>query len=328
MRFAVGLLALIVALAGSAAPRGAAAQPVAPPGEDEAITRYREGGRLLRIGRPAEALAELDRSAALHPSPNTDLLRAHALRALEREPEAMAVYERVVVEAGALVRAGEERFVPTVEDAGKWIALLKAQLASLDLVLEDAPQGAKLEVAGVSVAASLVDGALRAVVWQRPGAVVVTVRGPAGEVLSSRDATLEAGKVTRLRFDAKERHMRSKPGEESRGFPAPPPAAWVAGGIGATGLVLFAVFGGLAESAASELRECEPACDPKDRALRDVADDGKTYAVAANVSVAVGGAGLLTAVILWAAMPDYPEPSKTAVRISPAPSGMGMTVSF
>jgi hypothetical protein len=88
------------------------------------------------------------------------------------------------------------------------------------------------------------------------------------------------------------------------------------------------VFGGLAESAASELRECEPACDPNDRELRDVADNGKTYAMVANVSAAVGGAGLVTAVILWAAMPDYPEPSKTAVRLVPAPGGIGMTVSF
>jgi hypothetical protein len=325
MRFRLGLFALVVVLAGSAAPRDAAGQ--SSPAEDEAVARYAEGSRLLRIGKPAEALAELDRSAILHPSPNTDLLRAHALRALKREPDAMVVYERVVVDAGTLVRAGERRFVPTVEDAGKWIALLKAQLGSLDIAVERAPKGAEVEVGAARVPGTSTDGALRVSSWQRPGTIVVRLLGPQGQVLTSREATLEAGKVTRLRLDAGEAGA-SEHGEGSRGFPAPPPAAWTLGGIGATGLVMFAVFGGLAESAASELRACEPVCDPNDRALREVADDGKTYAVVANVSAAVGGAGLVTAVILWAAMPDYPEASKTAIRVSPAPCGMGMTVSF
>lgn len=70
-----------------------------------------------------------------------------------------------------------------------------------------------------------------------------------------------------------------------------PVGAFVAGGVGAAGLISGVVFGLLALDAQSEFDT-----NPTD----DTADKGETYALVADISYGVAIAGAVTAVILWA----------------------------
>jgi len=67
----------------------------------------------------------------LLPSPNTELLRGHTLRALGRLAEAMESYQRVKREAGAKVRNGEKRYRPSLEEAGRYSAVLETKLGQV-----------------------------------------------------------------------------------------------------------------------------------------------------------------------------------------------------
>jgi hypothetical protein len=68
--------------------------------------------------------------------------------------------------------------------------------------------------------------------------------------------------------------------------------AYIAGGVGAASLIMFAIFGSLASSAYSDLEDGCPTkigCDP---ALQATADDGQTYQTVANVTLVIGIVGI------------------------------------
>lgn len=318
------LLVSSLALALLAPAVATAAPPSADASSEAGLEAFLAGSRLLKEGRAAEALVELERSMAQQPSPNTELLVGHALRQLGRRTEAAAAYERVTAAAAARVRDGEERFRPTLADAGRWGALLRAELAVLTIALSSSAASMEVTIDGAMVALTDDgDGRASARVWREPGVARIVARDAGG---TTREATVDLarGGDERVTLD-----LGGSPDEE--GIPPPPPAAWIAGGVGAVGLVSFAVFGAMAESAASDLRACEPGCDPGDPANRDAVDSGQRDATIANVSLAVGVAGIATGAILWALWPED-EPSRdsaiTVRSIAVRPGGIGASGSF
>lgn len=269
---------------------------------------YLHGRTLLSQGKLDEALSELEASVELMPSPNTELLVAHALRQLGRKADAMQHYEHVIADAAARVRQGEKRYQPTLEEAGRWSASLRAELGQLVIVVRAAAQDVRVLVDGAEVKGERDEGArlLRVRRWHDPGKAEVTVRAGEGAELV-RTVPVEAGQTADLELEAPRPSAAGQPGgtdepaleqgDEAGGeLPMPPLASWIAAGVGVVGFAFFAGFGASSASRASTLDECAPRCTA---ALREDADTGKTYQTVANVSVVIGAVGLAAAGTIW-----------------------------
>jgi hypothetical protein len=112
-------------------------------------------------------------------------------------------------------------------------------------------------------------------------------------------------------------------------WPALRAASFVAGGAGAAGLVVGAVFGGLSASATSALKKSCPnnvCVDPQDQASLSSA---KTKALVADAALGAGGGLLAAGVVLFVVSRSYArrDDTPTAARIVPgltlAPRGGG-----
>ncbi|MEJ7727949.1 MAG: hypothetical protein WKG00_01910 [Polyangiaceae bacterium] len=313
-RTAVAALGVCSALAVGLVSRALHAQPSPPvetpqPEVDRATLLYEEGSQLLRARRAAQALPRLEESMRLLSSPNTELLIAHALRDLNRDVEAMLAYERVVASAGARVRAGEERYQPTLLEAGRWIALERSQLSELQLVVVRARPGTRVEVDGHAVhfEHDTATSTARYRGWHEPGPVRVAATSASG-VRREASGHLDAGGAGQLRIDLDAEPVEPPPQAPS---PAGLLAAKVALAVGVVGAGVFIGFGIDAESSASELRDCEPSC-PRTEELLDTANRGQRSATIANIGLAVGGAGLLASGVIWLVATDFSGSTRTA----------------
>ncbi len=303
-------------------PTIARAQERAASDASRAEALYSDGARLLQEGKQAEALAALEGSLALVPSANTALLRAHALRLLGRRAEAMSVYDEVVRTAGARVRAGEERFRPTLADAGRWMAVLRTDLGELAVEVR-APDGASITVDGVAAPTTTDQGSARARVWRDPGEAVVVARSRAG-AQRSQTVQLTAGEVTSVRLDLA---PATEPPPPAPGPGSGPPlGSWIAWGAGAAAIGVGVAFGAMVSSTASELEACTPSC-PED--LRDDFDRGQRNATIANVAWIVGGVAVAGGVVLWVVSPRRSAgPASAGVRASVGPTTSGARLDF
>lgn len=309
-----------------------AVQPVlAQPGdtdrEQRAADLYQKGARLLQDRKPAEALVELDASLALSPGPNTALVRAHALRLLGRRAEAMTAYTEVARDAGDRVRGGDDRARETLADAGRWTALLRAELGEVSVEIGGAPAGLALTIDDRPTTVTRdADGVARARLWHEPGRARVSARAPGGEERSST-AEVTAGGVASVRLD-----LAPAPGPSS----GPPLGTWITWGAGAASLGVFAVFGGMALSVSSRLDACSPACP---ESLRADASTGARDSMIANVALGIGAAGFAAGAVLWVVTPRRAPaaaiarrpaiaPARAFVTLTPGGGSLGLTGTF
>jgi hypothetical protein len=194
------------------------------------------------------------------------------------------------------------------------------------------------------------DGSHRARLWHEPGRLVVQLQRRDQATSQTTDA--HAGATATVRFQAQPRATPAMPFDPTRPPPpmpgafgpaarmseppvkrskAPPVASWITGGIGLVGLGLFIGFGVAAEAKASTLRECAPSCDPSDPEKRAAADEGKKNALAANVSLGIGLAGLVTGGIIWAvSATSNPKPRSEprALSFDVAPGSARLRLTF
>lgn len=294
--------------------------------QQEAVAKYKQGRALIEKKDYDAALRELTESYALLDSPNTLLLMAHAERELGRETKAAGLYEQVVKDANDRVSKGEERFGKTAEDAQGWLDRLSERLGKITVTVVEAPDGTTLRIDGEPVGAPDAKGGTMKVesLWWKAGTVrveardpdgrtqAVTVEIPAGGVATTsidlgdqgKDAT-EPGPVAAATLDTDDRSGKSIP-----------TASWVTGGIGVAGLAVFAVFGSSAKSKASDLDACSPRCPESER---DLADAGKRDQMVANIGLAVGGVGLLSAAGFYIFQAD---PKSESVDVAIVPNGV------
>jgi hypothetical protein len=294
---------------------------------DEATQHYAAGRKLLEAGRFGPAAVELRASFALVASPNSELLLGHAERELGHKVAAIEAYNHVVVEAGRRVQAGEARYQATLEEAGRWAAVLRSALSEIDVTLTRAADGATLAIDGKKLdLPSGGTGPRQVRVFHEPGSAQVTVHSADGRAFE-KTLTLAAGHAESVTMDlgldvkspanaapavgAPTAAPAPAPASEG-GFHGPPLPSWVALGVGVVGAGMFGVFGSMASSKASALKVCAPSC-PADR--RPEADAGKRDQTLANVGLVIGGVGIATAAVLWIALPA--GQSKTALGISP-----------
>ena len=150
-----------------------------------------------------------------------------------------------------------------------------------------------------------------------PGSHTLLVTTPDGSLRRKISVVERDEKVIDLELPA------PPPSPTEAGPRVPPPAsgapigAYLAGGLGAAGLVVGAVGGILALSKKSEV---DAGCDASKRctpAGKQAADALKTDATLSNIGFAVGAAGIGVTLILLLTRPTDPPPTAAAARLIP-----------
>lgn len=133
-------------------------------------------------------------------------------------------------------------------------------------------------------------------------------------------AQVAANDALRKRAE-EERRKREQAERDKESSPSPVP--WVIAGLGAAGVTVGAVVGALARAKEDEVAE-----SPSQLAAAEPLEEGERFALAANVSFAVGGA-LLAAGVVWGVVDvtvlSAPEP---AVSVRFGPTGIAVIGSF
>lgn len=257
---------------------------------EESLQLFRRASTLLNLGECSEHLGKL----------------ATALR-----------YWR---QGAALVESSDERMILTKEH----ISVLEQRVPRLQLVLPaPLPEASVVSVDGVAVPEEALGARVELPV--DPGEHVVTLRSPgrAGSMARVTLAVAERRSVT-LQLGEPERTFipdRAQPaGTDSRLI-----AGIVVGGLGVVGLVVGAVTGGLVldrKATVEEFCSDDVCTDPKGV---EAADEGRTLAVVSTVGFAVGGAALVTGIVLVVvgARADSDE-ERATLRPLASPQGGGL----
>lgn len=254
-------------------------------------------------------------------SPNSHLMMARALREAGKTLEAYREFDRVMAEASAAA-AEDPKYKEAEQAAMTEGRAMRANLAMVTLNLTGAPPDAKVTVGGQPVQQSE---------WAKPlpvlpGEVTVVISAP-GKTDIQRTLQSPAGSDQTVAIDL---------GKEWAPPAAPPsePAsaemhasgnvmgltkrqwAYVAGGIGAAGVVTFGVFGLMNNAKYNDLQgSClNGHCTP-DRSS-DI-DAGKRDQTIANIGLVVGIVGLGTGTALFIMSSHDQKPADSATSRIP-----------
>lgn len=288
-------LAFLLAASGDAhaAPAGGAAEL------EEARALMVDGNAQLHAGKAAEALDKLERSFALVPSPNTELLVARALRDLGRRVEAARRFEHAEAEARRRTLAGEVKYGQTEAAAHAEGGSLRAELGTLHVHVAR-PGNVALLVDGQPVPLTNGDAS----VLHEPGRAEIVLREDGAE--QRQIVTVVAGTTLQTEF-AGQGGRSEPPPRVLAPVPPPPrrstwalPAALVSGGVTLLGAGTLTYFGLRSESTWSDLSSrCGPSfCGPADRSDADAAKTNQTIANVGLVVGAVAAVATITFVVM------------------------------
>ena len=319
--------AFVVCAADAASADGVLPAAATPIQRVQAQSRFLRGKDLMARHKYEEALAQFSASHEIVASPNTRLEAARCLLEMGKVIAGYAELGRTEVEAKELV-VQDHRYQRALDAATSERAEIEAKLGFVSLTIEKAADSTRVTIGGEEIARAA---------WDEPvpvqaGAAEVVVSTPGRDPVT-RTVTVAAGEKTSLTIDA-------SPGEvDARAVapppPQPPPApdsakrahwmrtgAYVAGGVGAAGLVTFAIFGSMARSTYDDLNgACAGGPCPASKAGE--ISSGKSAQAAANVGLAlafVGVAAGVTLFVLSARTSDRP-PSAT-LTVSPGWIGL------
>jgi len=295
-------LALALALAGLswcplARGDGVLPEVATPVQREQAQSRFVRGRDLMARKKFAEALVEFRASHEIVASPNTRLEMARCLRGMGKVVAAYAELGRTAVEAKELL-AQDNRYQRAFDSATAERAEIEPRLAFVTLTVQNASDATTVTVDGEG---------LRRAAWSEP----VPVAPEAAEIVVAtpghspvrQTVALKAGQRSRLTLDALSGDpappapAAPPPAEEASG-PGLRPWAYVAGGVGAAGLVTFGIFALLAQSTYNDLSSaCHGGPCPPDKSGE--ISSGQTQQTAANVGLVVGLVGVATGVTLF-----------------------------
>lgn len=299
------VLSALVALALCVPPARSAAQEESP--LFLAQKRFEAARQLYDAGDHTGALSGFLSSFALHPSPNTGLYIARALKHLGRLGEAVARYEAVALAVSQ--HEERERYALAAAAARAEALALEPRVARLTLTFPDAPPEATVRLG---------DGRpLQRPVKRLPldaGAAELVLTAP-GRPEVRRSLALVAGQHLQLEVRltpppaTRPAVLASRPTAVPSSQPSPGGGrprrglwigGWTAAAAGAASLVASIVCWRLAQDRFDTLSsECGATSCPPDR--QGLIDDGRGLELATNVTLGVGaglavtGAALLVA---------------------------------
>jgi hypothetical protein len=286
--------------------RQAAAQPAAAqPSKEQvkkATSHFEKGSRLYDQKKFALALTEFKSSYDTVKSPNSRLYVARCMAQLGETREAWLEFDATATEADERART-EDKYAPTRDTARLERDELNAKIGLVTVEVKNADPTAKLRVGGNEVAAER---------WGKPVPVapgdVEVVLEPASGSPVREQVAVAAGESKQVSVDAAPPAapppvaVASADAEADAGPPTDRsklrPWAYVAGGVGVAGLVMFTVAGIMSRSTYSDLEEsCGSGPCPADR--QDDIDSGQTQQTLANVGLVVGIVGVGAGVTLF-----------------------------
>jgi len=290
------LVALVLASSIFAVPdlaSGAGVDPskATPVQREQAQSRFLKGEKLYAARNYAAAADEFRASHDIVASPNSLLFLARALRQKGDLVAAYAEFDRARVEAKELAR-DDSRYEKAGAAAATERDALTSKLGFVVVEVERPTDDTTLKIGG---------DAIRRAGWGEPapilpGTTTIQVETP-GHLPATTSVTVRAGETEHTHLDA----LSGAPPEAVKAVAPPAPnsdranlrtAAYVAGGVGAAGLVTFVVAGLMNNGTYGNL---ETACGkgPCPASMNDDISRGKTQQTIANVGLVIGllGAG-------------------------------------
>jgi len=252
-------------------------------------------------------------------SPNARLYIARSLRDAGHTTEAYEEMADVAREAAQRAES-EPKYEGTRDAALKELKPLEAKVARLTLAIADTPQGTEVTVNDRPFDLDK----LGSEVALLPGTIVVKVKAP-GRDMVRRSLELSGGEAKTLAMALPAPRGGDGDGDGDGdggggggGGMSPIRAAGIGvAGLGAAGIVVFAVTGSMSKS---KFEEVETACGGKkcpDDALTADIDEGKTLETIANISLIAGGVLLVAGVTMIVVGED--EESDEALRVGVVP---------
>jgi hypothetical protein len=318
------LAAVMMASAVLASSAVATAQAVNP----AAVQLFEDGRKLMAAGKYAEACPKFEESARLTAGVGTLMNLAKCYQALGRTASAWSAYK----EAGFLAKKLHD------DDRGP---LAEKEAAALEPTLVKLQINAAAEVPGLTIKRDGQDvgkGALGTAIPVDPGQHIIEATAPGYNIWQTTVTVPKQGQVPPLTIPA----LVAKPVEEDPNAPKANTTlrnvGFAVGGVGAAGLVVGGVFGGLAAGGAGSLKS--GACSTKNGMGQFVCSSTtaqsdhaavNTKALVSTIGISAGAALLGTGVILFvvsrpSAKKDEAAPAKPAARLLPSfgPQGGGL----
>jgi hypothetical protein len=334
--------ALSAALLASSASFAAGVSPIdaTPAQKKQAMEHFTAGKQAIEAKSWEKAVLELRASLDAVDSPNARLELSRSLRESGNLAEAYAEYGRVIESATAL-EAKEPRYTQTAEAATSERTELEPKLAFVVISAQNMPADAVLKVGGRSVPSAE---------WKAPivvpaGAVDVVLLDAGGKELSRQTVAAAVGQKSAVSFDGSPPAplppaVPAKPDPDDRpdfrpDQPATPEVApsgnaklrtysYIAGGVGAAGLLMFTIFGIMDNSTYSDLQSACPNNQCPATKQSEI-DSGRTQQTLANVGLVVGAVGVAagaTLFVLSLSKPSTPSAPATGLVVTPGFVGL------
>ena len=256
---------------------------------------FEAADELYDAGKYSEAVTAYRASYDIVASPNSRLMIARSLVAIGQFTPARDELEQAIVQADGIAKY-DAKYAQTAQAARTELEALLAKVGRLSIALKGGMTDASVSVNDVQIPkAQLTRPLLLA-----PGRVVVTATTANGQV-ARQELELKAGAEQSVELAGPALPgAAGDSGSEAATHGGTGRTALVltSAGLGAAGVITFAVFGVLSNK---KLGELESQC-PDGRCPSDPHDDvnaGKRYQLIANVGLGVGAVGLGTAATLW-----------------------------
>jgi hypothetical protein len=327
LRIGRALVALLLVVSFTASVLAAGA-PINEATDDQkklAQLAFLEGRVAFDARRFVDALRHFRKSHDIVASPNSRLLIANTLMELRRPTDAYGELLLAVEEADAAA-AADERYKEAAEIARADLADMRQKIGLLTVNVSGADDAAKLSVAGKDVPRERWGQALTV----EPGNVAVVLKGAAGNEV--QEVSVDAGGDVSVSIapPTKDEPPPPPPVEEESFFELGTSTqhilAYAAAGLGAAGLVVGGVMGGLALSTRDDLvAQCGEAPCPQ---RTDDIDKGEGFQLGANISFIAGGALLATGVVLFFTAPSDEDDDEAAVSVSLGPGHINLRGRF
>lgn len=310
--------------------------------KSQAQARYEQGVKAYKARHFDEAAKDFKASYEIVASPNSHMMYARALRDGGHPGQAYEEFALTQNEAGKLA-IKIPRYATAAESAETEKNAVLKKVAAISVEIDGDPSAVTLYVNSRKI-----PHARWRAIAVKPGSVDVTARVTGGR-RAWRTVTATIGKVTRVHFDISQDIEKSN-------APLPPPAAhhaaeapgpgpsdqglaskhrlrryaYIAGGVGAAGLLTFAIAGSMSHSTYNQLdSSCKNhVCPP---AQAGNIDKGKTEQTVANVGLGVGIVGIGAGVALFVLDMQHSSPSHDSARrldVGVGPGSVSLRGSF
>ena len=283
-------MALLIAVAAAVVTTDGMAQgvPVEQATDEQkgqARDHFTKAKEAFNAKRYDEALTELRASYDIVASPNSRIMIVQVLDAMGRSAEAYDESVAVVAEAEGAA-AADPKYERTAEAARQLRDAIRPNVGMLTVNVPPDATGT-LTINGREVPSDR---------WAQPIAVAPGMATVQLDQNPAQQVNIEAGAEASVDLTPAPPPPPPPPPieEESEGFHLENKRtiAYISGGVGAAGLIMFGIFGGLASSTYSDIEDQCPTktnCAPE---LEEDADSGGTYQTVANVSLVIGIVGV------------------------------------